>query len=506
MEENKQSLSLFFSTENIAFHSLFYLFSSVGPALFQIFLVFFLARYISPAKFGNFMLVYSALTLLVLTVTAWIDGSNLRFYAVYEGTKDYQKFFSTVFASLFLLLFAVSGLLLLLAVILKERLTSGMWSMISAGILAMPFYGIIFSGSVFLQSAVRPRAYAFLRLAFFLLSFLLGIFFILRFNYNPNGIFFAWIVAGVILLPFLLKTVSFGQNFRIKEIKMDLLREIFIYGAPFIATKICWLLPGNIERYLLRIFKGASEVGLYSTGWALSNKALLFFSFLTAATYPLVCKCYEEEGKDSVPGFLRGLVRIYFLFSFPLVILLSGLARDIFTLFLNSAYQSGYILLPFITLGTFFFGLGQYTSKGLILEKKTNTYLWVVASFAALNLLLNFLLIPFFGMLGASIAYLLANFYFAVAVKVKSDYFLPFALPWKSLNRIITSAIFSAVVIFLLHQLLPTKILFFIVKSLIGLATYLFALLVLGEIRTRNVLRVFRYIGRGLAYGYSKKT
>ncbi len=73
-------------------------------------------------------------------------------------------------------------------------------------------------------------------------------------------------------------------------------------------------------------------------------------------------------------------------------------------------YQSGIKIVPFILLGYVFFGINQVLLPGFYFEKKTKYLAIITIITAIINVTLNYLFIPYFGIMGPGYAMIISYF------------------------------------------------------------------------------------------------
>lgn len=115
---------------------------------------------------------------------------------------------------------------------------------------------------------------------------------------------------------------------------------------------------------------------------------------------------YKQEGDTRF--YSKSLT--YFTF----ILVWSGLALSLFskeliiTFSSSSSFYPAYKVVPLITLSYVFLGMATVASLGMYLTSKTSPIALINLGCASINLALNFLLIPKFGMIGAAINTLIA--------------------------------------------------------------------------------------------------
>jgi O-antigen/teichoic acid export membrane protein len=144
-------------------------------------------------------------------------------------------------------------------------------------------------------------------------------------------------------------------------------------------------------------------VGLYNLGYKIAGILNVFFiQSFSLALLPIAYKMYGQQGDKRYYSKML----TYFVF----VLCWAGLALTLFgkevvkLLALNPDYWAAYQVVPYIVLAYIFSGAKNVINLGLYLKSKTNYLAYITIGAAALNIGLNFLLIPRYNMIGAAIA------------------------------------------------------------------------------------------------------
>jgi len=107
-------------------------------------------------------------------------------------------------------------------------------------------------------------------------------------------------------------------------------------------------------------------------------------------------------------------LRYFLLVSIPAVLGLSALAKPLLSIFTTQDFLSGWLVIPIIALSGLLAGIFQIFVNTLLIVKKTKVPTYINFAAAILNVLINLLLIPLIGIVGAAISTLLAYFFVAV--------------------------------------------------------------------------------------------
>lgn len=325
---------------------------------------------------------------------------------------------------------------------------------------------------------------------FLLIQTYLGVFIVSFFalrGYNITqaslGLLIANAVIFVIMWIFIVSDIGF------KIPKFQNLRDYLSFGLPTVPGNLSYWVVDSSDRYVIGILLGTTFVGYYSPGYTLGNIIIMIlapFSMLLPAILP---KYYEANDMAQVQIFLKYSLKFFFLIAIPSAFGLSALSKPILMILTTpSIAANGYIITPFIALSALLYGVYGLISNIIVLEKKTKVVgiLWVLAAF--LNLGLNILFVPQFGIVGAAIVTLLAySVTFFITLNYTSRYFtFDFDLVF-----IIKSVISSIIMSFVIFVLNPYGILNIIITVIICSGVYFTLLIVLKGIKKEEV-KLFR--------------
>jgi O-antigen/teichoic acid export membrane protein len=145
-----------------------------------------------------------------------------------------------------------------------------------------------------------------------------------------------------------------------------------------------------------------SAVGVYSMGYKIGMlvQPILMNPFKNIFT-PYKFEVYKEQnGREK-------LLRIFTYYNFIgwlIVLGLSLFANPAIKILATKDYQEAYTIVPIVAFAYFIWSLGEFYSLGLHITNRTMLDSWIVICGAAVNIGLNFLLIPKWGMYGAGTA------------------------------------------------------------------------------------------------------
>lgn len=271
--------------------------------------------------------------------------------------------------------------------------------------LIVLFVGIFQSiFAILLQADEKAAPFVLYSFSNFLALILLNIYKVGYLNQGVLGVVESkLIVAGVnavFLAGYFLKRISFRY-------RGNLLREALSYGIPFIFTAISSTVLTLADRSIIKILRGLSDVGIYGMSYkfAMLMNMLLITPFRQAFPPIIFSMSRTEEINQTYRKFLT-----YYLIAGSFFFLgLSVFAREILLLAATPEYVSGYVIIPIISFSYLIMGMRLVFANVLAHSKKTRIIAYAASTGAFLNVLLNFLFIPRWGIVGAASATLLAE-------------------------------------------------------------------------------------------------
>lgn len=181
-----------------------------------------------------------------------------------------------------------------------------------------------------------------------------------------------------------------------------------IFGLPDVPVRVAAWALRLADRLILQAYLPLSVVGIYALGYMLGSAVFdLVASAVNSAILPFFYRTVTEAQSDSR--------RVFAVIAAWDAALLSGLglatvlfAHEVIVVLATPRYLAAETIVPLVVWASLFQALAHVPSRAIYVVKKTA---WLPAVFvvpAALNVGLNLLLVPRWGMLGAALATLAA--------------------------------------------------------------------------------------------------
>jgi O-antigen/teichoic acid export membrane protein len=288
-------------------------------------------------------------------------------------------------------------------------------------LLSLGANGLYFFFSAHLQALRRKTAVA---LSSFLHAFL-GItgtyFFVLVLDKGLNGVFYATlaIVPIVLLCQFIILKKEYVLFFSRK-----LYKQLVQYSSPLIPAAIAYVVLSLTDRLFINHYLDKSQLGVYSIGFKFSMVITMIITGFSMALGPIV---YQWYGNEKLKDYLSILFNWFLYVGLFVVIALSLFSEETVWLFTHAPYFGASRVMPMLYFSVWFSGLSMF-SLGMNIKHKNRWTPVIVISSAFLNCVLNYYLIPIYGIVGASLATLISCGFNYVLLFMLSRKYYPFPI------------------------------------------------------------------------------
>jgi O-antigen/teichoic acid export membrane protein len=269
------------------------------------------------------------------------------------------------------------------------------------------------------------------------------------------------------------------------------LSEWLRYGIPSSTASIVLWGLFFIDRYLLAVLKNTGAVGIYSVGSVIGDKAVSLptTAFFTAAG-PLLVSAYEHHGRREVERLMRSYTRVILLAGIPVVAFLVTSAGILVPLFAGTQYyRAAGNVAPLVGAGSLIYVLALVANTGLVIAKRTLPLAYGAVVGLTLNVVVNLILIPPLGILGAAISTLVGMAGYLLAVQAWARPYATWRFPFKTLGRACIAAAAAWGAAALAMPLSGYGAVQLLIAAVVGGAVYVGALSLLGEHRAELIPR-----------------
>lgn len=175
------------------------------------------------------------------------------------------------------------------------------------------------------------------------------------------------------------------------------------YSVPLLGAGVMGTIMEWTDTMMLGYFTAPAQVGVYNVALRVAALNLMVHLAFTSIFSPVAADLLQRDKMESLDQLYKIDTRWVFTLTLPIFVLIVLLSRDILAIF-GPEFTQGSMALILLTLAIFFSACSG--PCGAIIRMAGRTRLYFANNFGAcvLNVLLNLLLIPRLGILGAALA------------------------------------------------------------------------------------------------------
>ena len=435
-----------------------------------------LTKTLGADAYGIWSVIMVTISLLSPLALLGLTSAMIRFLAAEKDKRKIQEGFYSVISVVFFAGLILSLIVFLLAdsfaiTILKDISAAPLIKIASVVILLQ---ALDLASLEFFRAFGRMKKYS----GLMLLQTVAEVGFVAYFVLAGFGLFGAVISLvisrGIVLL--------IGASYIFKEIGFRLpkfygLWDYLKFGLPLVPTAMLGWITSSSDRYLIGFFSSSQMVGIYSAAYNIGMMIGFFGAPLQIILFPTISKLYEEGKEQEMKTYLAYSLKYFLLFTIPSLFGLCILSRQILLIMTRPEFVAqGSLVLPIVAVGALFSGLYGAIFAWILIVAKRTRLIFVLVSFSALiNLFLNILFIPVYGIIAAAITTLIAYFILFSLTTYFSREYIKFKVPYDFIGKsVFTSLVMSLV----LCWINPAGVFYVGLMILVGAGVY-FGVLVL---------------------------
>jgi len=232
-------------------------------------------------------------------------------------------------------------------------------------------------------------------------------------------ILFYWPTAKSLLLvyilsgaaAFLVSIIVCKKVFRgvFRNFRKDILIEILKNGWPIAVAGISSLIIINFDILMLGWWRTSAEIGLYSAGQRIIQVLYTIPAIISTAAYPTISAIIKNNDHRKERAFNEKSLSTIFLYSMPAALGGIILSRPIFELLYGQAYIGGVETFRLLILSILFIFPSMIISNLIVAHNQQKELIKFLLFTCLINIVLNIIFIPPFGIYGAAGAALITQ-------------------------------------------------------------------------------------------------
>lgn len=329
-----------------------------------------------------------------------VMGMDSAFSAFYfeDETNQQDKVFSSV-----AFLLGIMGIIPVIAC-----LFSGKWSeilfkasdnasIVMIALLAVTANLLYLPLSLEVRLQNRMAAYSIIAVVSSATIIILNVLFLTVFHFGVYSLIISTLIINV--LQICLFSLAVDKKFTFKYVDGKLIRRMLRYSLPMLPAVLSSLILTLSDRYIVLHYWGEQAVGVYGIG----NRFVAILSVvISSISTAYTTFAYSSYKKSEAKEQFSLVLNIVYVMMIGIAFVVSIFSKEIISIMTASEYVMAYKILPDMMYSQVFYVLYTITCYGVLFEKKSGYILLATSVAASVNLVLNFIFIPYYGITAAA--------------------------------------------------------------------------------------------------------
>ncbi|MDR3538960.1 MAG: oligosaccharide flippase family protein, partial [Acetobacteraceae bacterium] len=382
---------------------LFYLPANIVPAVCSFLLVFAYTRVLTPDAYGVYSLAFSAVLVAQTALFFALPIAITRFHpgaALADREAAFLKAAYTLFYAVAVSL-VLACALILPWVGLAPPLHKAAW-------LALPLLmarAAVGMNQAVNRSANRMARFNTIECTHAVLGVAAGLSLVPVFGANAETVLIGLLIGAAVCAAADLRLLLLPLRRTTHRLDRETLQHLLRYAWPLVTVACTMCVLQLSDRFLLGWLGDAHMLGLYAVAYSLVERPTsLICSAISTATFPMAVQIMERDGREAgrIQAGKNGAVLL--ALALPACAGLALTAPQIAATLVGPAFRDGVtVLIPIMCVTSLLSGVrSHFIDHAFHLAGRSMTMLWSYAPAAVANVVLNLVLIPRYGMVGAA--------------------------------------------------------------------------------------------------------
>ena len=382
--------------------STFYLLGNVASRILGFVAIPFYSHFLSPAQYGVIELIELSTQMVALTFGLQSIGAVLgRLFHDQDSPEKEASIVSTSIISTALLSAFIAAGGILTAGMLSQAVfhTPERTSLLQAAFVAMWFANMVEVVLVYQRIRQRAKFFFYYSICTLIINFGLNVYFIGFAGAGVWGFVYSKLIVTGLGSAFLLFRVLREVGYHWQNAYIP---QFVRLGLPLLAASVSAFIIHFSDRFFLADAVSLAELGRYALAYRFAFLVSIFVGEAFNRSWGVTLYRFAKQD-----GWRERFARVaaYLLFALYLTGLAVALAApELFSLMVPKSFYPPNLLLPLLIAAYLFRETGDFFRSLLLINKRAKTVGSVAFAGAVLNTVLNFALIPAFGIFGAAFA------------------------------------------------------------------------------------------------------
>ncbi|MBQ8408348.1 MAG: polysaccharide biosynthesis C-terminal domain-containing protein [Clostridia bacterium] len=368
--------------------------------LIVIFMLPFYTSYLSQAEYSTADLITNLCNLIIPLACLGVSEGIFRNAAT--KNVDKESFFTN---GVMLMIFGSLGFLTLSPLLKLTGYFNDYVALIACYVISSNIHSVC---SQYVCAIGKTKLFAGQGVLNTALTVTLNIIFLVGFDMGVNGYVLSIVLADFLTTLFVFFAARLYRAFHPTKISGSVMKDLLRFCLPLVPSTVFWWITSVSDRYMVAYMRSEFENGLYTAAYKIP--ALLTYVVTIFNDAWRLSAVSESEDREKCAEFYSQIYKYYIAAMFVGGGILSVGAQIFAKILFADSYFVAWIFIPALSAATIFTALDTFLGSVYFTVKKTSMSLWTSLIGAVTNVILNLIMIPDWGALGASIATFVSYF------------------------------------------------------------------------------------------------
>ena len=386
----------------------------IAGLFFSFLITFFITKNYGESVYGNYALIFTLLQASTMIFALGLPNTVISYLGLHEIDGHFAQFilkkglkillFTAILPSLFYFLLSTEIATLIFN---NEKLI--VYIKIIA--LTLPFsifHEFILSFFIATKNFVKFNIFMFIVPNLFFLILLLS-FSISKENQFYTILFYS-ISIGLTVMISLFSALKKHQKIPFEALSS---KQMIQFSSPMMLSSLMLFLLNWTDVFMLGAMVSDAQLGIYNLAYKLASLGMLVIISMNVVLAPKIAELYKLNNITELHKTIKNATRVVILLTLPVIVLMLVFSDFILGIFGDSFIQ-GKMAFIIITVGVFCNVITGNVDQILNMTNNQKVLRNSTIFGFVLNLILNYFLIPKYGIVGAAIASLFTNVIFNI--------------------------------------------------------------------------------------------
>jgi O-antigen/teichoic acid export membrane protein len=404
----------------------------VSAQLLNLALIPIYILYLKTSEYGVLNIGFVFLNFFILLAAFGMSDSLVRFYSKVKSERLKKLVLSNI---LFFITF-LTVVLFLIILPFQENLALALFDdpYLASFLLLIIVLGIFETWNHILVMLLQVEGENILYGKFFIIKnivkVLLTYILLKYYNLNLTGAIIGLLVSSFLFILLCFPLIKSRISFKFSQ---KVFRILIKYGWPFVISSYALVTLFQVDQIILKFLIGLEAVAIYGLSYKIGSAIQYLNTSFSMAWFPHLFSLKDEKAKDTIYDMLGYYLSLIFIMG-----ILLTLANNFYLSYLlPNDYLMAVEIIPWIMWGYIIFGLSDFLGAGLFMKYKTLTHASIAGISALINIGLNLILVPRYGIKAAAIVTFVSLIFFTLVSFAIAQRHFNLTLPYAKYFKII---------------------------------------------------------------------